>query len=141
MKQNKLLYLLLLVVSCVYSMSLSAKKASSDVYMFGFAASFSDSVIYMTDIQTIHGVVLEKKSKVLPLRSSYSYQFKSYVESNSLLQKSTCSVFFAPTRSKLEKKYIKLRKKYSEDKNVILKFVGSDSFMFLKAQEYNGDSE
>lgn len=81
------------------------------VYMFGFAASFQDSVIYMTDIQDVQGAWMDTKSKFLLGRDNYSYQLKNHLETQGLLQR-VCVVFFAKNRKKAEKMYVKLRKKY-----------------------------
>lgn len=81
------------------------------VYMFGFAASFQDSIIYMTDIQDVQGAWMETKSKFLLGRDNYSYQLKNYLETQEQPQR-VCVVFFAKNRKKAEKMYVKLRKKY-----------------------------
>lgn len=82
-------------------------------YMFGFAANFSDSIIYITDIQTVDSVWFDHKSKFLIGRSSYSAQLREYF-SNTLNQPHrTCIVIFALTRKEIEKKYLKLKKQYT----------------------------
>ena len=56
----------------------SAKdKEVSKVYMFGFAASFNDSTIYITDIQEIKGAYVAERTKFLVNRDENSYQLPS----------------------------------------------------------------
>lgn len=44
------------------------------MFMFGFSASFQDSIIYMTDVQEIEGAWYDTKTKFLLGRQHYSYQ-------------------------------------------------------------------
>ena len=131
--------LIFLIACCVNSLSASAKKGNGQVYLFGFAASFSDTIVYFTDIQSVQNVELQKKTKFLPARSSYSSQLKTYVDDKHLLDNSTCAVFFAPTRAKLEKKYLKMRRKYTNDKNLTVKFLGADAFTFQPVKQITDD--
>ena len=82
-------------------------------YMFGFVANFSDSVIYITDIQTIDSVWYDHKTKFLLGRSTYSGQLREYFNSTLNLPHRTCIVVFALTRKEIEKKYLKMKKQYT----------------------------
>ena len=44
----------------------------------------------------------------------------------------TCAVLYSADKKKLEKKYLKMRKKYQSDKSTLLKQVGADAFQFRK---------
>jgi hypothetical protein len=44
----------------------------------------------------------------------------------------TCAVLYSADKKKLEKKYMKMRKKYQADKSTLLKFIGADAFQFRK---------
>jgi len=58
----------------------SAKKvAVPKMYMFGFAASFTDSIVHFTDIQEVDSAWIDTKSKFLLSREEYSYQLRDYL--------------------------------------------------------------
>lgn len=83
------------------------------MFMFGFSASFQDSIIYMTDVQEVEGAWYETKSKFLLGRQHYSYQLKDFLANTRQQPNRVCVVMFALTRKEAEKKFIKLRKEYT----------------------------
>ena len=92
-----------------------AKKVkTNDMYLFGFSASFKDSTVYITDIQNVEGAWYDTKTKFLQGRDTYSYQLKQHMTDNMNLPNRVCMVFFATDKKKAEKKYLKLKKKYTE---------------------------
>jgi hypothetical protein len=103
-------------------------------YMFGFVANFSDSVIYITDIQTVDSVWYDHKTKFLLGRSTYSGQLREYF-SNTLNQPHrTCIVVFALTRKEIEKKYLKMKKQYTG------KYAGRYDLRTLNENEFHFSS-
>ena len=57
---------------------ISAKRTAVDkVYMFGFAASFNDSTVYFTNVQTVDSAWMDTKTKFLLGRDNYSYQLRN----------------------------------------------------------------
>jgi hypothetical protein len=108
---NKTKYIILTLLM-VLATSASAKKVQvPHVYMFGFSASFQDSTVYFTDIQDVQGAWIDKKTKFLLGRDNYSYQLSNYFNEQGQANR-VCMVIFSTSKSKTEKKYIKLRKKY-----------------------------
>lgn len=98
------------------SMQVSAKdKEVSKVYMFGFAASFNDSTIYITDIQEIKGAYVAERTKFLVNRDEYSYQLRNYLQGQGNAFP-TCITSYAYDRKTIEKKFTKIKKRYI-DKN------------------------
>ena len=69
MKSIKILCSLLLVLIVFSSFSLKESKGKS-VYIVGVSASFTDSLVYFTEIQLLDSVRLDK-NKMLPERSQY----------------------------------------------------------------------
>ena len=84
------------------------------VYMFGFSASFKDSVVYITEIEDVKGAWIDSKSKFLQNRDSYSYQLKQHMTDQYQEPERVCVVFYATSKKEIEKKLKKLRKKYKE---------------------------
>ncbi len=105
------------------------------VYMFGFAASFVDSTAYITDIQAIDSAYIFKKNGFLADRSLYSMQLSQYLQTAMHKEYMTCAIFFSEKKSKLEKTFLKVRKKYSNDPGVLLTPLGKDVFTF-RAEEW-----
>jgi len=109
-------YIVLTLLVCV-AMGAEAKTVKArHMYIFGFAASFKDSVVYMTEIQDVQGAMYDKKTKFLLGRDSYSDQLKTYFKEKKQMSDRICMVMFSTSKKKAEKKYLKLRKKYVGDK-------------------------
>ena len=109
-------YIVLTLFVCV-AMGAEAKTVKArHMYIFGFAASFKDSVVYMTEIQDVQGALYDTKTKFLLGRDSYSDQLKTYFKEKMKLSDRVCMVMFSTSKKKAEKKYLKLRKKYLGDK-------------------------
>ena len=105
--------LLSLVLAAVMPMETQAKAVKTKMYLFGFAASFQDSIIYMTDVQELDGVWYDTKTKFVFERRQYSDQLKTYLTESKQKPNRVCVVIFAPTRKKAEKLFIKMRKEYT----------------------------
>lgn len=106
------------------------KKQGNIVYAYGVSASFKDSIIYFTEIQTMDSVKL--KNGMLPNRYEYSQELKIYMEDKMKLANQTCVIYFGKDKEQLEKKKMKLRSKYLKDKKVSLKIISAADFKFTK---------
>ena len=111
----------------------TAEKKGKGVYIAGVSASFSDSLIYFTDIQFIDSVVVGKDA-ILPGRVDYSGQLDAYLEQIQGMKNRTCFIYFNEKKSKLEKTIKKMKDKYQKDGKSILRETGSD-FKFSKPTE------
>lgn len=131
MKTSKyIIGIVLFSLTFVWSIDLSAKnKRVPKVYIFGVAASFSDSTIYFTDVQEIDSVWINDKNNFLLNRSDYSYQLKNYLESQGQSRR-TCIVSYALKRKDLEKKYMKMRNKYVKKGSLDIRNIDSNEFKF-----------
>lgn len=131
MKTSKyIIGIVLFSLTFVWSIDLSAKnKRVPKVYIFGVAASFSDSTIYFTDVQEIDSVWINDKNNFLLNRSDYSYQLKNYLESQGQSRR-TCIVSYALKRKDLEKKYMKMRNKYVKKGYLDIRNIDSNEFKF-----------
>lgn len=120
---------ILLGIAFIMTASLSAKPLKTNkIYMFGFSASFKDSVVYVTDIQNVQGAWIETKSKFLLARDEYSRQLKNHLADQLQQPKRVCMVFFAMNRKKIEKEYLKLMKKYK--KGYEIRYLNATEFKF-----------
>ncbi|MBR1484780.1 MAG: hypothetical protein IJ612_03700 [Prevotella sp.] len=95
----------------------SAKKvAVPKMYMFGFAASFTDSIVHFTDIQEVDSAWIDTKSKFLLSREEYSYQLRDYLNEQQQMPHRTCVVVYNQNKAKLQKKLAKMLKLYTNPK-------------------------
>ncbi len=118
------------IAVCCLSASLPAKVERTTVYIFGFSASFTDSVAYITDVQRLDSAYVETKGDFLVDRVVYSDQLQTYLEVVKGMQNSTCAVFFAMKKNKLQGEYDKIMKQYAADGNVVLKTLEPGAFNF-----------
>ena len=93
MKLMKIFASLFLVFMVCSAFSLKGNKKDMGMYMVGVSASFTDSLIYFTDIQHLDSVSLYK-DKLLPLRGQYSEQLEDYLENKLGLKDRTCFIYF-----------------------------------------------
>lgn len=127
-------YIVLTLLVCV-AMGAEAKTVKArHMYVFGFAASFKDSVVYMTEIQDVQGALYDTKTKFLLGRDSYSDQLKAFFKEKMQLSDRVCMVMLSTSKKKAEKKYMKLRKKYTGDKKrpstYEVRYVTTQDFQF-----------
>lgn len=111
-----------------------AKPKKSKVYIFGLSINFTDSVTYITDIQTLPEGYIESRNGFLYDRSIYSQQLQVWVEHAKQQPNTTCMVFFNTNRDKLEKKFLKIRQKYMKDTSTNLRHLDSGEFKFIQLE-------
>ena len=109
---------------------LFAKVERTTVYMFGFSASFTDSLAYITGIQQIDSAYIDTKTDFLLDRVVYSDQLQTFVETANLMPDCTCAVFFNTKKSKLVEEYNELRKHYEKESGIVLKDLPGGQFKF-----------
>ena len=111
-------YLKYMLFTLLVSVAMGAEAKQVQVphmYVFGFAASFKDSVVYMTEIQDVQKAWYDTKTKFLLGRDNYAAQLKEHFATKMQQRDRVCVVVFAKTMKKAEKKYLTLRKKYIGD--------------------------
>lgn len=134
MKFVKVLASLLMVFLVCSAFSLKSKNKSKGMYIVGVSASFTDSLIYFTDIQFMDSVELDK-NELLPMRGQYSDQLETYLEQVLGVQNRTCFIYFNEKKEKVEKTIKKMKEKYKKDGRTLLKETGTD-FKFTKVIQY-----
>lgn len=115
MRLRQLLIVTALLVGCVINGNAKGYRPAK-IYMFGFAASFNDSTVYLTDIQAVNAYLVNNRTKFLANREDYSYQLRNYLQSNGLEAYPTCITMFAENEKDATKKYLKLKERYEKSK-------------------------
>jgi len=121
-----------IVMLCVLS-SFSLLKKTQPVYAFGISASFTDSIVYYTEIQVLDSVSLTSEG-FLPKREVYSYQLKNYLESKGEANR-TCMIYFSDSQKKIASEFDKVSGKYKKNKAVSFKKIEKKDFQFKKPEE------
>lgn len=137
MKILKSITLLLLAAAVFMPYRAEAKgKKENTVYLFAFGSSFKDSTAYLSAVQELKGVAIDKKTDFLSFRAEYSKQFKSYLNAQLGVPYATCVVFFSKKKDAVEKKYLKVRRKLKlEKRRGIQEIPGTDFAFTLTPQE------
>ncbi len=126
--------LILTLVVALTALTASAVNKPEKVYMYGFAASFNDSTVYFTSLQEIDSVYIDSKTKFLYSRDNYSYQLRDYLSAHGA-ENYTCTTVFALNRKAAEKKYAKLRKRYTQGGKYTVKELSKTDFFFVPIKE------
>lgn len=133
MRYTKLLCLLMLLVIAIPSVAKKkGDKKKYGVFLVGASASFSDSLVYITDIQFLDSASVSDKG-LLEGRAQYSMQLKDYLEGKKGMTDRTCFMYFSTKKKKLEKEMKKLKAKYEKGGALTLKNVDAD-FKFTKPE-------
>lgn len=97
---------------CIAMTATAKGDVKQKVYMFGLSASFNDSIVYFTTVQNIDAYVTRDRNKFLVNRDQYSYQLRNYFTNRGQLHR-TCVTFYATDQKQAEKKYEKMKQKYT----------------------------
>lgn len=130
---NKKLTILALFLSIVCGAFAEKAKIKTDISIFGVAISVSDSVVYMTDMQEIGKVTVEKKTKFLVDRREYSNQLSEYI-SKTGYGRMTTLVSYNLKKKKAEKRYLKIKERFIKD-GYVVKYITKEEFAFTPVQE------
>jgi len=137
-KMKKLTYRLLLLVMLTMMTAWNQAEAKSvrvpKLYMFGFAASFNDTIVHFTEVQEVDSCWLNSSNGFLLGREFYSVQLREYLNHSLQMPNRTCIVVFSKSRSKAEKKFLKQHKLYTKSKDgkehFDVRYVDSSDFHF-----------
>ena len=124
-----LLFALVATASVAREKKNSNKTKEVSVYILGASMSFSDSIVYLTEIQKLDAVALD--NGFLPHRQYYSYELKDYMIFEENMPGRISVVYFDEKLNKLEKKEQKIKKHLMEKENKIIRYLG-DKFKFVK---------
>lgn len=123
--------------------SVAKGKMMPKVYMYGFSASFNDSIVYFTDVMPVDSAWLDTKTDFLLGRENYSLQLKNYLSDKMSMPNRTCIVVFGKKMGKVKDELSKMREQYtSKAKNKYdVRNIASADFAFrpVDMSSYNED--
>lgn len=102
--------LVLLAASLALAASAQKNTNAAGLHVFGVGTSFNDSTVYISAPQFLPEATLQAKTGFMVNRAKYAFQMKTYLEANYFANE-TCAVFFGKTHKKIEKKYLKVRRR------------------------------
>ena len=142
-RQITLTATILAVLAIVYSPLQAKNFVVPKAYMFGFSASFNDSIVYFTDIQEVDSVWFMHKNDILAGRGNYSTQLRDYCAQKFDQPKRTCVVVCSEKRKTVEKKYDKMKRKYTQKKGSTydVRFIPVTDFKFVAVSIDEGTDE
>lgn len=104
------------------------------VYVFGFAASFTDSIACQTTVQRVDSAWLDSHGFLVD-RALYSLQLQMYMEQEEHLSGTIATVFFSTNERKMQRLWAKMQRKYLAAQNLIFHIAPEEKFRFT-AEEY-----
>lgn len=101
------------------------------IYIFGVATCFKDSTIYLTNINALDSATIMPTTKVLLNNNLYNNELKTFIikEKNYSVYP-IITLFYELEKNKLEKEFIKVRKKILHKKDFKLKTISNEKFNF-----------
>lgn len=110
---------------------------TTTVYMFASTQCFCDSVCYMSSIQQVPGVMLNREGLLVD-RSNYSTAFERYVSTTMGQANPVVAVFFYSSRKAAERDYLKVRSRSIHRERATVKEIPEDKFRFEAVKyDYN----
>ena len=124
---KKLFLILALLFVALMGIRAEEKKG---VYILGVSYTFSDSIVYFTEIQYFDDLQLEEKTKFIPFRQHYSYELKDFMSKEGMPGRIS-AIYFSEKESAIKKKEAKLKKRLEKKDNKVVRYIGS-KFKFTK---------
>lgn len=129
MKKILSVIILALMLCSVETQAKGSNSSKKGAFIYGFAFSFKDSTVYITDIQELPTARVIGKAKFLYGRDNYSFQLRDYLSEHGMTAP-TCITSFATDKKDVEKDYIKFRKRYSPEKGFTVKYLNTSEFKY-----------
>ncbi|MFW5544379.1 MAG: hypothetical protein ACOCN0_03645 [Prevotella sp.] len=95
--------------------------------------SNNDSTVYITDIQQLDSAYFYNHGVFLYGRDGYAQQLKNHLKGLGFTTP-TAIIFFSDKKKEIEKKYLKLKNRYSKDGAYNFKYLTSQDFLFTSVK-------
>ena len=119
------------IIALLAVFTAQAQKKGEGVYVMGASLSFTDSIVYFTEIQYLEDVALEKGSGFLPERQHYSLELQEYMAANEQMSGRTSIILFAKKKSKLKRREEYLKQRLEKRRSLKVRYLG-EKFQFTK---------
>ena len=126
---KKILIIIMALTAVLTTAQAQSTAKKKMVYVFGFSASFKDSVVYITDTQQMQASMVGKKVKFLDDRDGYAMQLNNYLTEKGETDR-VCMVSFATKEKQIAKKRQHLQKKYTKKGDYDIRTIAAADFAF-----------
>lgn len=113
------------------------EKTPGKVYVFGVSQRLGGEEVFITEINEIDSLALQKKTNFLPFRSALSLQLQTYTEGKLEEPHQTVSIFFSTKKDKLKQTLSKVRKRYQANSGKEVTTIVLDDFKFKHPLDMN----
>ena len=107
------------------------KDNSQRVYVFGVSRNFNDSILYITDIQSLDSVVI-RDDEAIEGYEDYALQLRAHMEMKLGDKDQTTAFYYSPKMAKLEKRRNKMQKRWLNSKKLTILPITKDEFRFVR---------
>ena len=107
--------------------------AQKPIYGFAYSTNLNDSIVYLTAIQQLPGAEIGKNN-FLTHRAEFGEQFGHYIKQYYDLPQVMTVVYFAKSRTKLEKRFLKMRKESKQEQRKRIVEIPYSDFKFNTPQ-------
>lgn len=129
---QKRFILLLLAFVCSFAVMAGDKKpVPHRIYIFGFATSFTDSVVCQTVVQQLDSAWLDEH-KFLMDRALYSLQLQYFMEHEEHVKNPVCTVFFGRNAKRVQRLWNKMQRRYKKEGELKFSVLPKDRFFFIE---------
>lgn len=131
-------YFITTLLAIIVLMPMQARKnttKSAEIYVFGVAQSFTDSVVYLSSVQRLDGATLTKDG-LLNDRVVYSQSYGQFIQTTYGQENSMGSLMFATSKKKAENLYLRVRSRYMNRLHAKVREIQASEFQF-KARTYD----
>ncbi len=121
----------LAIIATISLFAAQAQEKGDGVYVMGVSISFSDSIVYFTEVQFMDNVTLEKGTGFLPNRQHYSLELQNYMSQSEQQQSRTSIIIFEKKKSKLQRREQRLKQRLEKRGSLKVRYLG-DKFKFTR---------
>ncbi len=133
-----LIRLTLLLFLIIGNFTVASAQKLKNVYAFTYGQCFNDSVVYVSGVQVIPEAQVDRKTKFLNDRNSYSNQMKKYLDAT-YGGAHTCAILFDTKRDRVEKKYAKIRRSFQKGKKGKLVELSINEFRLTAVESHSAN--
>jgi len=126
--------LLLTLWPLTFQIQAARKPVMHPVYMFGFSASFTDSISCQTEVQKVDSAWLGAH-KILIDRSLYGLQLQYHMESVENCKNPITTIFYDTSLRRLQRTWKRVRRRYERADGLRFSIIPVDRFLF-RGEEY-----
>lgn len=129
MKKIGIISLMLFLIASLSYAGKKKDKEEKQAYIFGVATSLTDSIAFITEIQKVDSLMINKNG-FIDNEKEYSYQLKQYIINNQTKDEKVCAVFYDSEIKKINKEYKKVITRLKNKDKKVVQTISDKNFKF-----------